>query len=103
MDSLRTSARFTKAFGGRNLRSSFRSAWMGSSGPATFAMSTSIEERAGAPRALEMWGPDRGPHIQRLRLRFQAGGLDRPFLPDAVLARFRHHEDRDQEHHRRHR
>src|SRR6266850_6318116 len=39
-----------------------------------------------------------GPPPPCYRLRAAAGSLDRPFLPDAVLARLRHHEDGDEEH-----
>jgi len=43
-------------------------------------------------------GGEPGPTAPCYRLRAAAGSLDRPFLPDAVLARLRHHEDGDEEH-----
>src|SRR5438876_10671604 len=46
---------------------------------------------------------DRPPRtIGRDKLRAAARRFDRAFLPDAVLARLRHHEDGDQEHDGRH-
>src|SRR4029434_2033629 len=38
--------------------------------------------------------------IARLSASAIPRGLDRPFLPDAILARLRHHEEGDQEHDR---
>ena len=47
-------------------------------------------------------GPERvaalDPRRNCVALRARASRLDRALFPDAVLARLRHHEDRDQEH-----
>src|SRR5262252_8394933 len=39
------------------------------------------------------------PPFPEIGLGPAAGSLDRAFFPDAVLARFRHREDGDEEHH----